>query len=217
MADKKPKRPTYTTSVGIAKYPKLNEPDTKFKAEGEYKVDLRVLADDAAPLIEQLETLRDKFWDEQDAKVRKTYKKADVYTVETDDEGNETGYVIFKTKLDRIGKSKDKTWENEPKLFDAEGNDFPRDKEIWSGSKLIVAGTVSLYAMPSTKMVGVSLRCNGVQVIELKSGGERDASSFGFKKQEGYRAPSAQSAAREAAGEDDSDGDDAPAGDGEEF
>jgi hypothetical protein len=217
MAKDKVKRPTYTTPIGVARYPHLNKPDTKYKAEGQYKCDLVVPADAAADLIAQLEKIRDEFYENLDAKVRKTHKVVEVVSVELDDEGNETGNVIIKTKLDRVGhdKKSGKTWTNEPKLFDSEGN--PTNAEIWSGSKLIIAGTVMCYANATNKQVGVSLKCNGVQIIELRSGGERDASSFGFKKQNGYKAPSAQQAAAEAAGDsDDSDGGSDAAEDGDE-
>lgn len=217
MADKKPKRPTFSTPVGIARFPHLNKPDTRFNAEGDYKADLRILADDAKELIARLEKIRDEFFDAQDAKTRKAYKKADVFTVELDDEGNETGFVIIKTKLNANGKNKTtgEVWKNEPKLFDADGNPLPPSVQIWSGSKLIVAGTVNTYAMVKEKTIGVTLKCRGVQVIELVSGGERNAESFGFKKQSGYKAPAAEA----GIGNDDSS-DTPPAGgddDNEDF
>lgn len=238
MAKQKgPKRPTFTTPVGDARFPHLNKPDTRFNAAGDYKCDVRLLADDAAPLIEQLEAIRDKFleeWKESDAHKPKldTVEIDEVYTVDRDDEGNETGYVIIKTKLNATGEDKKtgETWTNEPKLFDAEGEPMPKSVQIWSGSKVIVAGTVNTYAFvkkldkKSGKReiaVGVSLKCRGVQVIKLVSGGGQTAESFGFRKQAGYKAPSAQNAARDES--DDGDTDDAPAtgdgksGDNEEF
>lgn len=212
MADKKPKRPTFSTPIGIARYPHLNKPDTRF-SDGDYKCDVRLRADDAKELIEQLEAIRDEFFDAQEPKIKKTYKKAEVFTVELDDEGNETGYVIIKTKLNANGKNKTtgETWTNEPKLFDADGEPLPKSVQIWSGSKVIVAGTVNTYAMAKEKTIGVTLKCRGVQVIELVSGQGQTAESFGFKKQKGYKAPSAKNAASED-DSDDSDTDDAPQG-----
>jgi hypothetical protein len=206
LADKKVKRPTYTTPVGIARYPHLNKADTRFNADGDYKCDVRLVADDAATtaLIERLETLRDEKLAEFEANEKKAKDKievASVFTTEFDDEGNETGYVIIKTKLNATGKDKKgEVFTNEPKLFDAESNVMPKSVQIWSGSKVIVAGTVNTYAFVK-KMdkksgareieVGVSLKCRGVQVIELVSGGGQTAESFGFKKQAGYKAPAA--------------------------
>src|SRR5690242_8780904 len=45
---KRPQSPQFTTPKGTFKFPKLNAPDTKFKAEGEYSVKLVVRADDPA-------------------------------------------------------------------------------------------------------------------------------------------------------------------------
>ena len=177
----------YITPVGVARYPHLNKPDTRFDDEGVYKVDLIVDADVARPLIEKLEAIRDEKFGELGPAQRKQYRKADVYEPEYDDAGDETGNVIFRTKLNAIGRSKNtgETWDNSPKLFDSKGNSLPEDVQIWSGSKLIVAGKVMPYAMGSTKTVGVSLKCDGVQVIELVSGGGQTADSFGFGEVEG--------------------------------
>ncbi len=189
MAKRKP-LPKYNTPQGIARYPHLNKPDTRFDDEGVYKCDLIVPADapETLELIEYLEGIRDEKFDELDAKKQKTYSKADVCEVELDDAGDETGNVIFKTKLNAVGHSKKtgESWDNEPKLFDSFGRPVDREEiQVWSGSKLIIAGKVMPYAMGSTKSVGVSLKCEGVQIIELVSGGGATAESFGFGSHEG--------------------------------
>ena len=45
---------------GIAIYPHLTQPDTKFNALGEYKVSLSVDKSEAAPLIGNIETAMEK-------------------------------------------------------------------------------------------------------------------------------------------------------------
>ena len=42
---------TFTTPKGIAQYPWLSKPDTKFSEEGDYKVNLILNAEEAAPII----------------------------------------------------------------------------------------------------------------------------------------------------------------------
>lgn len=185
---KRPPLPKYNTPIGTARYPHLNKPDTRFDDEGVYKCDVLLEADapETIELIAYLEGIRDAKFDELEAKKQKSYSKADVYEVDLDDAGDETGLLIFKTKLKAVGHNdKGETWNNEPKLFDSQGNPLPEDTQVWSGSKLIVAGKVMAYAMGSTKSVGVSLKCDGVQVIELVSGGNQTASSFGFGKVDG--------------------------------
>lgn len=213
MAKRKP-LPKYNTPIGVARYPHLNKPDTRFDDDGVYKCDLIVPEEDAAELIEYLEGLRDERFEELDAKKKKQYSKAPVCEPELDDEGEETGNVIFKTKLNAVGRNdKGEEWSNEPKLFDSFGNPVDRDAvQIWSGSKLIIAGVVRTYAMGSTKSVGVSLKCDGVQIVELVTGGQATAETFGFKAQgNGF-----QFSGDDAAPADADDGDD-DAGDDEDF
>lgn len=221
------KHPTYTTPLGIAKFPHLNAPDTRFNPNGDYKVDLRVKAEDAADLITYLEGIRDEFAETVERKKGVKYFTTPVAEEEVDDEGEETGYVIFKTKLNAKGENKKtgETWTNTPKLFDSQGNPMSNDTKVWSGSKLIVAGTVSTYAMTSEAIdektgktkkivrIGVSLKCRGVQVIELVSGGGQTADSFGFGAVEGgYTTDAAQAGFgnTDSSGdaEDDDDGED---------
>ena len=179
----------FNTPVGVAKYPHLNKPDTRFDDAGVYKCDVIVAAngEGVQELVTYLEGIRDAKFDELDAKKQKTYTRAPVCEVELDDAGDETGNIVFKTKLNAVGQNKTTgdTWLNTPKLFDSTGNPLPSDTAIWSGSKLIIAGKVMPYAMGSTKLVGVSLKCDGVQVIELVSGGGQTADSFGFGKVDG--------------------------------
>jgi len=88
------KLPRFMTPKGKAVYPHLIEPDTKFDPEGVYKVDLSIPADEAAPLVEQLEAIRDEYvektLDEAEGKKKAALKKytvADVFDEEVDDEG----------------------------------------------------------------------------------------------------------------------------------
>lgn len=195
---KRPPLPKYNTPIGIARYPHLNKPDDRFDVEGKYKVDVILPADedDTQELIAYLEGLRDKAYDEAVADGKAGPEKADVYSVELDESGDETGNIILKTSLNAIGKNKKgEKWENSPKLFDSLGNPLPPEIQIWSGSRLIVAGVVRPYAMTQdvrengekikVTSCGVSLKCDGVQVIELISGGGQTASSFGFGKVSG--------------------------------
>jgi len=87
MADNKRDTIRFITPRGIAIYPKLHKPDTKFKPQGEYSVKLR-LAADAAPyyigkeeasigdLKEKLGELLDRFFEETKARLAKGDGKA---------------------------------------------------------------------------------------------------------------------------------------------
>ena len=78
-------------------YPWLNKPDTKFNADGEYKVMLKVEAEDAAPLIKQLDDILENF---KDASIKRDPKLSrfnvnSPYEEEIDDQGNPTGYYFL--------------------------------------------------------------------------------------------------------------------------
>jgi hypothetical protein len=45
---------TITTPTGIAQYPWLSKPDTKFSEEGEYKVNVILTKEEATPLVEKI-------------------------------------------------------------------------------------------------------------------------------------------------------------------
>ena len=47
----------FTTPKGVALYPYLSRPDTKFNEEGEYKVNLVLSKEDAAPIVEQINSV----------------------------------------------------------------------------------------------------------------------------------------------------------------
>lgn len=190
MAQNKQQFVRTTTPVGIARYPWLNKPDTKFKAQGEYKVDLIVSRERAAALVAQVNKVAKEMLAETQAanpKKAKTMKLASHSVVaETDDEGNETGNTIFKLRQYASFESK-KTGEVFTKtipLFDAAGKKC--SPMVGGGSKL--KANIELYPWYSAKdnEVGVKLRLNAVQIIDLVeygSGGSAD--QFGFGKEEG--------------------------------
>ena len=53
------------TPRAIAVYPWLNRPDTKFNPDGDYKVTLKIEAEDAAPLITKLDKILADYKDTQ--------------------------------------------------------------------------------------------------------------------------------------------------------
>lgn len=200
--DKKPARVKFITPVGVAIYPKLVEPDTKFNPEGTFSVRLRLSADDAAPLMAMLDKAADDAYAEAKAKLsekpsdpkkiaaqKKQLEKLnrnDAYTMDVDDNGEETGDVLFNFKMNHVVKKKDgttkKIW---PLLFDAAGKQIKGKPQIYSGSEMAVAGTISGYYVPGTAATGASARLSAVQIKTLVSGG--DAASFGFGKfDDGY-------------------------------
>ncbi len=195
----------YNTPAGTASYPHLTKPDTKFNDEGEYKCDVIMPAAEATELVDYLEGIRDAYIPTVKKKKGVRQLVAPVFTYELDDADEPSGNVIIRTKLKASGTRKDgETWSEKPNLFDSDGNPLAAGIDVWSGSRVIVAGTVKPYDMTVDSIdaegapckiskIGVSLACRGVQIIELVSAGEKTAASYGFAPVEGgYKTAAAE-------------------------
>ena len=174
MAKQKFKRAT--TPKGIAKYPWLTKADTKFKQEGEYKVDLIVPKKDVATLIADITAVRDQFAAQEKAK-----KKAALpFAEETDDNGKKTGNVVLKFRV----KAKTGDWDRKPKLFDVRGNRVT-DVSVGGGSSIKVSFDIYPWNVASLGC-GVTLQPVAVQIIDLvEFDGSGSAGDFGFGEEEG--------------------------------
>lgn len=181
---------TLTTPAGIAVWPHLNKPDTKFNPDGDYRTGLRLTAEDAAPVLAKIQAIMDEGYATAcKEKKNPKLKKADLpIKEEMDDDGNPTGNVVLNFKLKSKIKAKDGTIiEKKPGIFDAKGKVIAIDKTpIWGGSRIKVAFEAFAFYVPALG-AGVSLRLKGVQVLELVSGGQT-AEAMGFGKEDGYEA-----------------------------
>lgn len=204
MANKKPKNPEFVSPRGIFRYPKLNEPDygtESFpKPDGEYSVRLILSEAEAQPLVDKLQPLLDAAVEEGKEKFKElpvaTRKKLkditvnDLYQIEYDQETEEaTGNVIFKFAMKASGVTKDKKpWSRKPVIFDAKGKKLTKPEPIWGGTEGKVSFEVRPYFIAGTGAVGLKLGLNAVQVIDLVSGGGRNAEGYGFGEEDGYEA-----------------------------
>lgn len=199
MSDNKYKGVKFITPRGIAIFPKLHKPDTKWKAEGQYTVRLRIdPATIPADLYTKFEALRDEKADEvradlkakkEGAKVKSLKIKPVAFAPETDKEsGEETGSVIVNAKMTASGVSKKdgKPWTRKPDIFDAKGKKLAKCPLVFGGSELKVACEARAYYSPKDNEVGVSIQLNGAQIIKLVTGGDRSAADYGFAEEDGY-------------------------------
>lgn len=193
-----------TTAAGLAVYPHLLVPDTKFKPEGEYKVKLK-LADQAAQtfkgeidaamktaLADGLKAHAEK-QKESKGKKLKTPKLIDPPYTE-----NEDGSIDFSFKMLASGVSRkdNKPWSRKPALFDKFGKPITENIKIGGGSKIKVSYTMEGFCTPIG--AGVSLRLYGVQIIDLvEFGGDASYHGFGNEGEEGEEEVPAATAATE--------------------
>ena len=154
-----------TSAFGEAVYPHLNQPDTAFSAEGIYQVKLKVSKENAATMIDEIETIiNEQLIKEHKKNENKTdaFKRAPLPYQELEDGSVQ---FHFKTKF-------------QPKLVDH--NLEPIDKNIWGGSVIRCNYTPVGYYVASTGL-GCTLRLTGVQVKKLVEG---SSSLDGFSKVE---------------------------------
>jgi len=208
MSNDKPKLVKGITPKGCAVWPRLNTPD-EYEGKKTYKSGLILSAEDAADLIDKIDTatadclaatkekLSDAVKNGKTGDIKAKAKKAlaaletaSPYTAAVDSDGEETGDVMFKFKSNadfKDGKT-GKIKQIKVPLFDSKGK--PTTVMIYGGSTIRVAYALVPYHMAATNKVGVSLRIEGIKVIEpAKSGGGYDANSLGFGEEEdGYES-----------------------------
>lgn len=199
------------TPRGVAVFPTLNTPDTKFKPEGEYTC--RLAFDPADPqvaeMVAELERRLDVYWNEhletldgaKRKQFEKAYSKAPVFTEEVDQEGDETGRILINFKMKASGKNKKtgKEWTQRPKILDARGQEMKNPPDIFGGSVLRVGFETCPAPVPSSKLFYVSCRLLAVKVLDLVSRGGYSADSLGLgDEEEGYEADTSELSADES-------------------
>lgn len=192
MSNERKKRIRLTSPKGIAKFPWLTTPNTRFNPDGEYSVNLILDPndEDVQNFLRRLDELADEAFEaaKDDLVSRKRAAQAkkvirvEPYRMEVDQNDEETGMVEVKAKMKAKVETRDgRVLEFSPRLFDAQGKPIdPKSVSIYGGSVIRVNVTANPYFVPATRMAGISLQLNAVQIIELVSGGSGDASSFGF-------------------------------------
>ena len=179
------------TPLGVAVYPRLNEPDYKFDPAGTFSVTVRVPAEEGQKLKDKLDAKLDAWHKSQMKERRKPQLKRADLTIKPafDDDGNETGELDFKfTMKHNVTTQTGKTWIQRPKLYDSQGKGFS-GAAIGGGSKIVVNFDPAPY-FPPTMGCGLKMRLNAVQVIDLVEYKKVGAESLGFAVHEGgYKAP----------------------------
>lgn len=175
---------TFNTPRVIAQSPYLLDPDTKFNAEGDLKVNFTVEDNDYwRAVIEQCESdLKDHAADVQKDTGKKTRLSADRPWAKNDD-----GTITFKTKRkSQITRKKDrKVIEVTVPQFDAKCQLIMPMVEIGGGSAINL--NLEIYTWDVINRAGVSLRPLAVQVLDLyeQRGPRRGADAYGFGVVEG--------------------------------
>jgi len=167
---------------GNALWAKVFEPDTRYVPEGEYSIQVVVPETEAAEVCEQLENMAQAKLAEvvkEQPKLKNVLSTRTPFEDETDETGNPTGNVLFKTKMKARIKSRDgRVYEQKPAVVDAKRTPLDGSQLIGNGSLVKVAVEPVSYMMQSTKQVGVTLRLKAVQIINLVEYGNTTSSIF---------------------------------------
>lgn len=159
---------------GIASFPWVNVPDTKFNAEGLYKVDLVLSGDEASTLRSKIDKAIDAAFEEitkeMTPKEAKSYQKSFPYEVEEDDEGRLTGKTIFKFRQNATITLKSGEKKSiKIALKDATGLNDTTER-VTGGSTVRICYTTRPYKAASSKTISVRLDFAAVQLIKLGGG-----------------------------------------------
>lgn len=180
---------------GLLVYPWLSgKPDTKYKKEGYWRTGLRLptLDPEAIMLMNEIDakianavkTAQDKV---ETPKAKKAVKPCEdkPYRIETDEDDDPTGNVVFNFKMQASGVNK-KTGESftrKPALFDAKGLPLPAGTKIGGGSEAKVSFEFYEFPPSGKTGAGVSLRLEGVQIIKLVEWGSNNIDYYGFENE----------------------------------
>lgn len=173
--------PKLVTPKGVARYPWLTKPDTKFNPTGDYKVDLLLTHSEAEPLVEQLTELLESYAADQKKDNPKKYSKytlADIVHDEVDDQGEDTGNVFFRFKLKAEVKTKKGIWKRTPALYNAKLEKITV-AYVGAGSIIRVRFEARPYSLDTAKQHGITLQIISVQIIELQAGSADETDGFG--------------------------------------
>jgi hypothetical protein len=206
-----PKRPVYPKFISPKAsfvWPKLDEPDYKFAAEGKYEVKINLeLAD---PVTQAFLKKLQPHYDAAIVSTKEEYKALPVAkrkeleaqrggfstrplykTLYDEETEKENGLIQFSFSMKasgiyRGGKKEGQTWTRKPVLFDAAGKPMLKAPKIWNGTVGKVGFEAAPSFMPKDGQGGLKLYLTSAQIIELRSGGERSASDYGFGAEDGY-------------------------------
>lgn len=183
------------TAFGLAQYPHLNKPDSKFNPDNPmFKTGLLLSGDDAlnmkARVDEAAEAAYAAFFEEGDGKAipmgkRKEYTVYRPYEEVTDDNtGDPTGDIVFDFKQNANIKLRDGTVKRvEIGIYDAKGEPV-KDVLVRHGSEVRINYSMRPIPMKSLKQIGVRLDFGRVQVRKWAEG-----SAGGFGAVDGDEAP----------------------------
>ena len=166
-----------TTPKGIAVYPRIAEPDTKFNTDGVYHCKLHVSEDDFNLFSKTVTDIVEKEYEAECAIKGKKLNRATTSPIRITAEGD---YEIYAKQVAKRQTAKG-LLEFKVPVFDTSGTRLGKPPSIGSGSTLKLSTEVYTWFTP-TQGFGYTLRLKAVQVIDLL---EYAGGGSVFEKEEG--------------------------------
>lgn len=180
-----------TTGLGVAIWPSLHKPDTRYDKNGVYKLALRV--PEKEPWVQELIAKGTQEREEYEQQERRAQRKRRPLAMcedfpwkpAMDGEESVPGFLDISFKMNARVEPKDKEpWEQQPAIFDSRGNPVAFGLPIGGGSELKVSSEVRCWNAPKLGGIGISFRLLGVQVFKFVEAFSGDAGSHGFDGEE---------------------------------
>lgn len=171
------------TPVGVASFPNIDKPDTRWDADGAYSADVVVGPGEETALQAKLEALAEEFRKEQE--IGSGVEVHIPIKPETDRDKQPTGNVLIKTKLKAFvgGYDGSEKVSQRPKVVDGQTNPIHPVPAVGGGSKMRVAcDAIARYVQGK---IYVTLNIRAVQIVELVLKGSGDPSEYGMEELEG--------------------------------
>ena len=181
----------YLTPEGVAKFPYLAEPNTKFVKGGKYEVRLYFDSEAGVKLLAMLQEAYDEAikWAKEkyekmnaQSKANNPFSPQQFYKEEVLDDGTSTGRVfIHFDKFAKLELDDGRVLEFKVPVFDKANKPMLQEdiKKACSGSTMRAAFKVKPYFMPAGAKAGLSIDLQAVQIIKAVEY-TRDAESYGF-------------------------------------
>lgn len=182
-----------TSPKGIAAYPRLNTPDRKYKATGQYHCTVRLDGKDprVQQFISELQEFDEQCYQEvcaQKGKKRLKRKDSPLRPVE-DEDGNATNIWELRNRLDaHVETASGKSWDQRPIVFDSKLKPMDMENGPIVGGGSTVRIRVELYPSYTDNLgAGMACRLRSVQVIDLvEYVPGADPKQHGFDEEDGY-------------------------------
>ena len=206
----------FETFAGLSRHSWIDRPDTKYNTDGLFKT--KLVGDLADPKVQafkaKVDAAAQAAFDEELKDLspgqRKKWSLYLPYTLEEDEEGNETGRIVFEFKRNALVTIK-KTGETKAlsvAVYDSKNKAVLPAPSIYGGSTIRVVGNFRPIKIAATSKAGVRMDFFAVKVLKMSQGsGGNPFSESDDEYADGWESNGTENTARTTETADAGDGD----------